>query len=200
VGLIGCGLALALAGQAVRAAATGSVNIGRSGKNNEVYAEALITEGLFRVSRNPLYLGNLFILGGLFLMHNNGWLYAVAVPFFAITYGAMVAAEEEYLRSRFGAEYETYSRRTSRWWPGLREMGRSIHGPHFSWRRVVRQEHSSAYAWCSTALLLLFHDTFVRPPSDQRRLSLNGLAVALALATLAWATARLLLKTGRLTE
>ena len=62
-----------------------------------MHAERLITEGLLGHSRNPLYLGNLLILLGLFVIHNNGWAYAVGIPFFALAYTAMVKAEEAYL-------------------------------------------------------------------------------------------------------
>src|SRR5439155_5001311 len=134
--LDGLGIVLALAGQSVRAAASGYARVMRSGKDRQVYAERLITEGLFRHSRNPLYLGNLLILLGLFVIHNNPWVYAIGIPFFFLAYSAMVRAEEAYLRNRFGAEYEKYCRRVSRWLPHLRNPGGSVRGLRFSWRRV----------------------------------------------------------------
>ncbi len=196
----GLGLALAFIGQGVRALVSGYVDIGRSGRNNQVYAKRLITEGPFQLARNPLYLGNLLIVSGLFVIHNSGWACAVGIPFFVLTYAAMVTAEEGYLQSHFGAEYEEYCRRVNRWWPNLRHLGRSVHGMRFSWRRVIRQEHGSAYAWCVTALLLLASDILTFAPHDRWRLFLAVSGAVWVALTVTWAAARILVSRGGLKE
>jgi steroid 5-alpha reductase family enzyme len=86
------GIAVALTGQLLRFAVIGYVYIIRGGKNRRVYAEGLVTEGFFAHSRNPLYLGNLLVLFGLFLIHNNPWVYGLGVPFFLFSYAVIVAA------------------------------------------------------------------------------------------------------------
>ena len=158
----------------------------------------LVTEGLYSRSRNPLYVGNLLIVMGLLVIHNNPWVYAIGLPFFLLAHHAIVRAEETYLRNRFGAEYEEYCRRVGRWLPRLRNHAASGRRLRFSWRRVVRQEHGSAYAWGVTALLLLVNDTLVYFSYAQRPGYLNGLLALLACATGAWAAARGLKRAGRL--
>jgi protein-S-isoprenylcysteine O-methyltransferase Ste14 len=194
------GFAIALAGQGVRVAASGYARVMRSGKDRQVHAERLVTEGLYRHSRNPLYLGNLLILLGLFMIHNNPWVYAMGIPFFLLAYQAIVRAEEIYLRDRFGEEYKAYCDRVGRWVPRLGNARQSVQGLRFSWRRVIRQEHGSAFAWSVTALLLLGYDTLVYFSYDQRSSYMNGLVLLLACAIGCWAAARGLKRRGRLND
>ncbi|MCR6719667.1 MAG: hypothetical protein NVV59_05090 [Chitinophagaceae bacterium] len=59
------GLVTTVAGQLIRGATIGLAYIVRGGKGGKPYAEGLVTEGIFRHVRNPLYVGNiLMLLGG----------------------------------------------------------------------------------------------------------------------------------------
>lgn len=58
------GIALALAGQALRGLVIGLAYIGRGGKDKKVYAETLVQDGIFAHSRNPLYVGNMLVFLG----------------------------------------------------------------------------------------------------------------------------------------
>ena len=76
---------------------------------------AIIEEGPFRVSRNPLYVGLLALYLGLALLAPTLWglvLFPAAV--LLIHWGA-IRPEERYLHERFGAAYEDYTRRVRRW-------------------------------------------------------------------------------------
>jgi protein-S-isoprenylcysteine O-methyltransferase Ste14 len=78
-------------------------------------SQALIEEGPYSVSRNPLYVGLLALYLGLALLAPTVWglvLFPVAV--LLILWGA-IQPEERYLRERFGAEYDDYTRRVRRW-------------------------------------------------------------------------------------
>jgi protein-S-isoprenylcysteine O-methyltransferase Ste14 len=194
------GLAIALAGQALRVAVIGYAYIIRGGKNRRVYAEGLVAEGLFAHSRNPLYLGNILILLGLFLIYHNWWVYVLGVPFFLIGYAAIVAAEEAYLRGKFGPAYDAYVAAVPRWWPRLRGLRRSVQGMSFNWRRVVLKEYGSAAYWLAAAVVLLAADTLAYHAYRERAAYLNALWALLALVVLGWATARYLKKSRRLRE
>ena len=194
------GIAVALSGQALRAAVIGYAYIVRGGQHGKVYAEGLVTEGLFRHSRNPLYVGNLAVLLGLFIIHDNPWVYALGVPFFLFAYCAIVAAEEAYLRGKFGELYDEYCRRVNRWLPDFRGLRRTVEGMKFTWRRVIVKEYGSTFAWIAGALLLLADDKLAYFDYDQRRAYLNGLASLLLLATAGWLTIRFLKKSRRLSE
>jgi protein-S-isoprenylcysteine O-methyltransferase Ste14 len=191
------GLAVALAGQSLRAAVIGYAYIQRGGRHGRVYAAKLVTGGFFNHSRNPLYVGNLMILLGLFTIHGNPWAWALGSLFFLFAYRGIVAAEEAYLEEKFGDEYADYRRRVPRWLPDFRGLGRSLHGMEFAWRRLVIKEYGSTYAWIVGALLLLAYERLVHSGYAAARPVLAGVAVVLAIVTGGWVAARFV-KKGRL--
>jgi protein-S-isoprenylcysteine O-methyltransferase Ste14 len=76
---------------------------------------AMIEEGPYRLSRNPLYVGLLALYLGLALLAPTFWalvLFPVAV--LLILWGA-IRPEERFLHERFGAPYDDYARRVRRW-------------------------------------------------------------------------------------
>lgn len=75
----------------------------------------LVTSGIFRFSRNPIYLGFLMILVGLGLYRDSPWIVAMALPLWAVYRIGVIAREEVYLARLFGEEYRTYCARTRRW-------------------------------------------------------------------------------------
>ncbi|MGH7709849.1 MAG: methyltransferase family protein [Gemmatimonadaceae bacterium] len=192
------GVLVALAGQVLRVAVIGYAYIIRGGKNSRIYAEDLVTGGFFAHCRNPLYAGNVLVLLGLFMIHNNPWLYVIGVPFFLTAYSAIVAAEEAYLRERFGLAYEVYMRDVPRWVPRLRGLRESVAGMRFNWRRVVLKEYGSTFAWTATAVALLASETLMHGSYQEHAAYINGLAGCLALLTLAYGTARYLKISRRL--
>src|SRR5436190_6779835 len=58
------GIPIALLGQLIRALTIGLKYITRGGKDKKVYADDLVTEGVFHHCRNPLYVGNILMLLG----------------------------------------------------------------------------------------------------------------------------------------
>jgi protein-S-isoprenylcysteine O-methyltransferase Ste14 len=78
-------------------------------------ASTLVTGGIFRLSRNPIYLGFLIILAALGLYRDSPWIVGMALPLWAVLRVGVVAREEVYLARRFGAEYRAYCGRVRRW-------------------------------------------------------------------------------------
>lgn len=78
-------------------------------------ATALVVSGVYRVTRNPMYLGFLcFLLGELVWLGNPVAL--LTAPAFVIYLNRFqIAPEECALRARFGAEFNTYTTRVRRW-------------------------------------------------------------------------------------
>ena len=75
----------------------------------------MIETGPYRLSRNPLYVGLLAAYLGLALLTPSFWglvLFPAAV--LLVRWGAVIP-EERFLRRRFGATYEDYTRRVRRW-------------------------------------------------------------------------------------
>src|SRR4051812_16294908 len=56
------GLLVTISGQLIRGLTIGLAYIVRGGKDKQVYAEELVTEGMFNHCRNPLYVGNILML------------------------------------------------------------------------------------------------------------------------------------------
>lgn len=77
--------------------------------------DALIQSGIFRRSRNPIYLGDLMILAGLCLRW-DAVLSLVLVPVLAfVLEKRFILPEEKRLRRAFRAEFARYAQKTRRW-------------------------------------------------------------------------------------
>ena len=76
---------------------------------------AIITSGVFRLCRNPTYLSLVLLQAGLAFAFQSLWLFLLVVPALAVTHWGVVLREEQYLKRKFGAEYEQYARRVRRW-------------------------------------------------------------------------------------
>jgi protein-S-isoprenylcysteine O-methyltransferase Ste14 len=76
---------------------------------------AIIQDGPYRLSRNPLYVGLLALYLGLALLIPSFWaLVLFPMSVVLVRWGA-IRPEERYLDARFGATYEAYRRRVRRW-------------------------------------------------------------------------------------
>jgi protein-S-isoprenylcysteine O-methyltransferase Ste14 len=139
------GVVVALLGEALRALTIGYEYIIRGGRNRQVYAESLVQGGVFAHCRNPLYVGNVLIVLGLALVIHSAAFYLIFIPFVLLAYASIVAAEEVYLRGKFGAEYDDYCRRVNRWWPRWTGFSRSVEGMRFNWGRLVVKEFNTAF-------------------------------------------------------
>jgi hypothetical protein len=192
------GFAVAITGQTLRAAVIGLAYIKRGGRGKKIYAGKLVQEGLFAHSRNPLYLGNMMIHAGLFLILDSRWGYLLGVPFFLFAYLTIVMAEEEFLALRFGASYDEYCRRVNRFIPSLAGLGRTLAGAEFDWRRLVRKEYGATFAWLSAALAALVWGDWLRRGWPAAQMILGGALAAWIPIVAAYALARSLKKSGKL--
>jgi protein-S-isoprenylcysteine O-methyltransferase Ste14 len=175
------GLALCIAGEALRAWVLGGVPDGTSGQNEKLIATSLNTTGPYALTRNPLYLGNLGIALGLCLIAHDLWLLSIVALLFAVQYRAIIAAEEAFLRDRFGTAYEDWSARVPRFWPRL---ATAASPRRWDFRRALRKEHNPAAAWISLALVLVARDQ-PGAPLWPYALAL-GMVVALWLGVKGW--------------
>jgi len=77
--------------------------------------DVLVTSGIFKRSRNPIYLGYLLILAG-FLLCFDTILALPLVPIFLwLVENRFVIQEEKALRRKFRADFARYCQRTRRW-------------------------------------------------------------------------------------
>ena len=76
---------------------------------------ALVTEGPFRYSRNPIYVALTLLYVGVALLINALWILLLVVPaLMALRYG-VIAREEAYLTRKFGDAYRQYTTQVRRW-------------------------------------------------------------------------------------
>ena len=78
-------------------------------------ARVLVTTGIYRWTRNPIYLGFLLVYGGIGVATQSPWVLILTLPLaITVRYG-VVAREEAYLERRFGDAYLDYKPRVRRW-------------------------------------------------------------------------------------
>jgi protein-S-isoprenylcysteine O-methyltransferase Ste14 len=78
-------------------------------------SEAIVTDGPYRLTRNPAYLGMVFTCAGIAIVANALWALAPMPVAIAVIDRGVIAREERYLERRFGKPYVDYKRRVRRW-------------------------------------------------------------------------------------
>ncbi len=76
---------------------------------------SLITEGFYKYTRNPMYLGMNFFLLGLLIILNNPINLVFLIIFFFIVRNLFVIKEEVQMEETFGEEYLLYKGKVRRW-------------------------------------------------------------------------------------
>jgi len=152
---IAAGLPVVLIGEGIRlwgVAIAGS----ETRTTGPVGGSFLITRGPFAHVRNPLYVGNILVYTGAGIMADTPILAAVAFVWFFVQYSLIVSLEEEYLRTRFAAEYAAYCREVPRFLPVLRPYTGGEHDqPDIDWRRGIVSERRTLQAIGILTLLIV---------------------------------------------
>lgn len=196
---IGLGLLITFKGQFIRALTIGLAYIVRGGKDGKVYAEGLVTEGVFAHCRNPLYVGNILMLAGVGILANSFWYVVIVIPLFLFIYQAIVLAEEHFLQNKFGNSFIQYCQKVPRWWFRINGFFKTISGMHYNWKRYVLKEHTTFFIWLTGIILIIL---FKYPHLTQHdpQLRLNILTWIIPILGLAYALIRYLKKSGKLVE
>lgn len=146
-------LLVGLFGVGIRALTIGYIAGGTSGRNRaRQVAETLNTRGIYSVVRHPLYLGNYFMWLGAALLPRDPWVVLVVTLVFWLYYERIMTAEEDFLRGKFGEAFEEWAARTPAFIPALGRW-RSEDRP-FSFRMILRREHSGVYGLVATISVL----------------------------------------------
>ena len=192
------GLLVASVGQAIRMLCIGYAYIQRGGVNKRLAANRLVCEGIYAHSRNPMYVGNFLLLAGLAIIYHSFLVYCVALPVYLGGILTIIKSEEEFLRGKFGDEYEDYCRRVNRFVPRLRGLRTTMAGMPFDWRRVIRKEYGTTFAWISVALALIAWEQITWYGSTGARTALVWLGILWTGVFFLYAVARWSKKTRRL--
>ena len=193
------GLIVTTSGQLIRGFTIGLAYIVRGGKEGKPYAEGLVTDGIFNHCRNPLYVGNILMLLGVGILANSLLYVVVIIPIFLFIYQAIVLAEEDFLRKKFGNQFDDYCKTVNRWVPDLRGLGKTMNGMEFKWKRWILKEHTTQYIWLAGIILILL----LRYPelTNSNITTRNTVGIILLSAlTLLYILIRVLKKTNRFKE
>ena len=93
------------------------VTIRRAGTQFDIRkpTTAIVENGPYRATRNPIYLGMFLGQTGIAIGFDNLWVLAMLAPFYFVIRDGVVAREEAYLERKFGAVYRGYKSRVRRW-------------------------------------------------------------------------------------
>ena len=86
-------------------------------RTTKVGANSLCTSGPYSRTRNPLYIGNVFIYSGVVLLSGGIYMFqllAVVIFYFIFQYRMIISLEEEKLSSLFGQDYSKYKNNVPR--------------------------------------------------------------------------------------
>ena len=85
----------------------------RIGIDNQ-HRTPLVQKGIFRISRNPIYIGVVITLAGVFLIIPNALTLLIVIVGLVLI-GVQVRLEEEHMRKMYPKQYAEYCRRVRRW-------------------------------------------------------------------------------------
>ncbi len=193
--LIG-GLIITVVGQLIRGLTISLAYIVRGGKDKKVYADQLVTDGIFAHCRNPLYVGNILMLLGMGVLANSLLYLVVIMPIFLFIYQAIVLAEEHFLRNKFGRQFDEYADNVHRWLINPIGLSKTISAMRFMWQRWLVKEYNTQAIWLGGITLIVFYKYLPYLGVDQATRN-GGFGLALLLLASYYVGIRYLKKSGR---
>lgn len=109
------GVVVFLAGLAIASSAIRTFRRHRTSSIPTRPATALVRDGPFRFTRNPMYLSLGIVYAGLALMMDSPWALLLVIPVILAVNFYVIAREERYLEREFGDEYRSYMAEVRRW-------------------------------------------------------------------------------------
>ncbi len=136
------GIALVTLGVVIRLLVIGYGRIARNGTNKTADADELFTKGMFGISRNSLYLGNLTIYTGVFMLHGTLPVFLTGVGLFLFIYYAIIFSEEAFLAGKFGDSFTRYCQTVPRLLPKLSNKAEATKGMQLDWKIAIYSEYN----------------------------------------------------------
>lgn len=109
------GISCLIVGEALRIWAVS--HAGKCTRSRRLKAPILVTTGPYSYVRHPIYLGNLLIGLGLVVLSQALVFVPIFSVLFALHYGAMISAEENFLKEKFGSDFDGYRARVAKFFP-----------------------------------------------------------------------------------
>ena len=149
--LAAAGTALVLLGEGLRILSAGYIE-----------KDSVISRGgPYAFVRNPLYVGSFVMYLGMCVAAGSLMITAVYLPLFLCVYYATIFREEQFLREKFGAQYDDYVRRVPRFVPRLRPVDFGVRG-EFALSQVRYNREYEGLAGAVIILVLLWVEAVLR--------------------------------------
>lgn len=148
---------VSIAGLMLRVGTVGFVPAGTSGRNTaQQVANVLNTSGMNSTTRNPLYFGTFLMWLGMVMTTGNLLFLITFLLSFWLYDERIIAAEEEFLRGKFGAQFQTWAAVTPAFVPRLNRW----HSPalRFSIRTVLKREYCGLLGLTSAFPLIVLSE------------------------------------------
>ena len=182
-------------GQSLRVLTIGLAYIVRGGRNRQLYADKLVTGGVFSHSRNPLYVGNIsIVIGYLFVSGNTMGIILGSLAFMTI-YRLIVFSEERFLTAKFSQDYIDFCSNVPRWMPRFKGLRDTIGTYVFDWPAVAVKELGTLFMSMMVPLVLISWKLSLTDSLTQNK---TIILLAAVLITTAYGIARFMKKSGRI--
>ncbi len=109
------GFGLALLGFILGVMALSEFKRHRTSTDPKKPAKSFVTSGIYHYTRNPIYLGFVFILIGMPLNMGNYWGFVLAWPLITLMNNMVIRHEESQMEKKFKEQYADYRSRVRRW-------------------------------------------------------------------------------------
>ncbi len=149
------GIILAFLGEILRFWTHLCAKEGTSGRESFMKADSLNKEGPYAIVRNPLYLGNFLIVGGLLIVFSNILAFAIGISFLIFQYYFIVTAEESYLENKFQDEWRDYKKDVPRFLPNLKNISKIGSNRKKSLLKVLIKESDTIFNFLTMLLIIL---------------------------------------------
>jgi len=113
--LLVAGITCISAGVALVVAARRQFAIHRQPTDPGLATRKIINTGIFRLSRNPMYLGAVLVFLGIGFGLKSMWFLVMTLPAAVASSLILIRPEERYLSSKFGPGYSDYRASVNRW-------------------------------------------------------------------------------------
>jgi protein-S-isoprenylcysteine O-methyltransferase Ste14 len=139
-----CGAGIAILGLLLRGYAAGHLR-----KHKQ-----LATSGPYAFTRNPLYLGSVFLAAG-FSVASHSWISALLLAaYLAIFYPVVIRREQSELKTLYGAAFAEYASQVPAFWPRLSPAIGSTE--RFSWSLYRHNREYEAAVGLAVAMAILW--------------------------------------------
>lgn len=136
---------ISIIGELIRVITVGYSPKGTSGRNTEFQvADVLVTDGIYSMVRNPLYLANSVIWIGITACTQNVTFIVFTAVFITWFYFKIIQTEERYLTEKFGEQYLIWKNQTPTIFPNIKAYCKSSR--NWNWRKVLRKEKNGIAA------------------------------------------------------